>query len=135
MPEHPALCLLRGLLREEGSGLLVLAVLDQVVDHRRIGQRGRIAKRAEIVLGDLAEDAPHDLAGARLGEARRELDLVGARQRTDFLPHMRHEVLAEFFRTFLARHQRHVAINALALDVVRVADDGCLGNLRMRDES
>ena len=45
------------------------AVADQVLDHRRIGQRGGVAQRAHLVLGDLAQNAPHDLARAGLGQA------------------------------------------------------------------
>jgi hypothetical protein len=46
--------------------LLVLAVLDQIVDHGRVRQRRGIAETARLVLGDLAQDAAHDLAGAGL---------------------------------------------------------------------
>jgi hypothetical protein len=41
---------------------LVLAVGDQVVDNSWIGKCRRIAQRAEVILGDLAQDAAHDLA-------------------------------------------------------------------------
>jgi hypothetical protein len=44
---------------------------------RRFGQRRGVAQRAEIVLGDLAQDAAHDLAGAGLRQARRPLDQSG----------------------------------------------------------
>ncbi len=53
------------------------AVADQVVDDRRIGQSRGVAERGELILGDLAQDAPHDLAGARLRQSRREMDDVG----------------------------------------------------------
>src|SRR2546430_1114869 len=59
------------------GGALVLPVVDEVVDHGRIGERRGVAQRAVIVLGDLAQDAAHDLAGARFRQARRELDEVG----------------------------------------------------------
>src|SRR5579871_352636 len=45
----------------------VLAVLHEVVDHGGIGQGRGVAERARLVLGDLAQDAAHDLAGAGLG--------------------------------------------------------------------
>ena len=35
---------------------------DQVIDNGRIGQRARITNTACIVLGNLAQNAPHDLA-------------------------------------------------------------------------
>ena len=62
---------------------LVLAVVDQVVDHGRVGERRGVAEVGEIVLGDLAQDAAHDLAGAGLRQARRELDEVGRGDRAD----------------------------------------------------
>ena len=49
----------------------------QVLDHAGIGERRGIAQRAEVVRRDLAQDAAHDLAGARLGQARGPLDEVG----------------------------------------------------------
>ena len=49
---------------------LVLAVFDEVVDDRRIGQGRRIAQRAKIVRGGLAQDAAHDLAGASLNSGK-----------------------------------------------------------------
>src|SRR6516162_5606928 len=41
--------------------LLVLPVGDEIVDHSRIGQRRGVAEIGELVLGDLAQDAAHDL--------------------------------------------------------------------------
>jgi hypothetical protein len=48
------------------SDFLVLAVFDQIVDHARVSQGRSVAQRAEIILGNLAQDAAHDLAGAGL---------------------------------------------------------------------
>ena len=64
---------------------LVLPVGDQVVDDGRIGEGRGVAERAELVLGDLAQDAAHDLAGAGLGQAGRELDQVRRGDRADLL--------------------------------------------------
>src|SRR6185312_7987243 len=50
-------------------GFAVLPILDEVVDHGRIGQRRGVAQAARLVLGDLAQDAAHDLAGACLWQA------------------------------------------------------------------
>src|SRR5690606_37097782 len=63
----------------------VLPVVDQVANHAGIRQGGGIAERAVVVLGDLAQDAAHDLAGAGLGEAGRELDQVGRGDGADLL--------------------------------------------------
>ena len=48
-------------------------VLDDVVDHRRLGQRRRIAEVVDLVRGHLAQDAAHDLARPGLRQSRREL--------------------------------------------------------------
>ena len=56
--------------------LLVLPVLDEIFDHGGVGQRRGVAEATRFVLGDLAQDAAHDLAGAGFGQARRKLDLV-----------------------------------------------------------
>src|SRR5216683_3753506 len=47
--------------------LLVLAVLYQIVDHGGIRQRRGVAETSRLVLGDLAQDAAHDLAGTGFG--------------------------------------------------------------------
>ena len=44
------------------------------------------------------------------------------------------QFLAQLLARLLARHQRDIGVDALALDVVRIADDGGLRHLRMRDQ-
>src|SRR5712691_1000058 len=44
--------------------LLVLPVAHQIVHHGRVGEGGGVAEIAVLVLGDLAQNPPHDLAGA-----------------------------------------------------------------------
>src|SRR6201991_3178402 len=46
--------------------LLVLPMRHQILYHGRIRQGRSIAEAARFVLGDLAQDAAHDLAGAGL---------------------------------------------------------------------
>ena len=46
----------------------------------------------------------------------------------------RDQFLAQLLARLLARHQRHIGVDALALDVVRIADDGGFRHLRMRDQ-
>jgi len=58
------------------AALPVLPVFDQVIDNFRLCQRRGVAEIIKAVLGDLAQDAAHDLAGASLGEPRRKLDQV-----------------------------------------------------------
>ena len=44
------------------------------------------------------------------------------------------QLLAQVLGRLLAGHQRHVGVDALALDVVRIADDRGLRHLRVRDQ-
>src|SRR5215472_9086533 len=82
------------LLRGFG-GALVLPVVDQVVDHRGIGQCRGVAEIAVFVLGDLAQDTAHDLARAGLWQTWRKLDQVGRRDGADLLAHPADKLLAQ----------------------------------------
>src|SRR3954452_19203414 len=115
-------------------GLLVLPVLDEVVDHAGIGQGRGVAQAARLVLGYRAQDAAHDLAGARFWQTRCELNLVGRSDWADLLAHPGDELLAQILGWLDARHQGHIGVDALALDVVREADHGGLRYLLMRDQ-
>ena len=104
------------------------------VDDGGIGERRRVAQVAEIVLGDLAQDAAHDLARARLGQAGRPLDGVGRGDRADLLAHPCHQFLAQFLAGIEPGIQGDVGVDALALDVVREADNGRLGDQLVRHQ-
>jgi len=65
--QHPGNDTGRRLQRLSRRVLLVLAVLDQIVDHGGIRQRRGVAETSRLVLGDLAQDAAHDLAGTGFG--------------------------------------------------------------------
>ena len=52
----------------------------------------------------------------------------------DFLAHPVDQFLAQILGRLLAGHQRDIGIDALALDVVRIADDGGFRHFRMRDQ-
>src|SRR5271167_4768975 len=106
---------------QASRALAILAVVDEVAYHGRLGQRRGVTEIAVLVLGDLAQDAPHDLAGAGLGQTRRELDEVGRGDRADLLAHPGDELLAQFLGGLLAGHQGHICVDALALDVVGIA--------------
>src|SRR6202048_3128892 len=117
-PPHPALR--ADLSRKRGEvlesllhprALLVLPVRDEIVDDGGIGQCRGIAEASRLVLGDLAQDAPHDLAGARLAQAWRELDLVGGRDRAYILAHPSHQFLAQFLARLGAAHQRDIGVD------------------------
>ena len=45
-----------------------------------------------------------------------------------------HQFLAQLLARLLAGHQRDIGVDALALDVVRIADHGGLRDFRMRDQ-
>gem|GEM_PF-4032660 len=109
-------------------------MFDQVIDDGGIGERRGVTQRAEIVFGDLAQDTAHDLAGAGFRQAGSELDLVRCCHRADLIAHMLDEFGAQRFVAGLARHQRHIAIDALSLDMVRIADHGRLRNGAVGDE-
>src|SRR5262245_13170839 len=82
-----------GLLRRRA--LLVLTVLDEIANHRGIGERRGVAKARGIILGDLAQDAAHDLAGARLRQAGGKLDQIGGCDRANVLAHPGDKFLAQ----------------------------------------
>ena len=63
------------------SALLRLVLLLQRRDHVRIGERRRVAERT--TLGDVAQQAPHDLARPRLRQVGRKEDVVGLGDRAD----------------------------------------------------
>src|SRR5436190_21581176 len=71
---HLPSVVLRDRLLGEGSVLLAGAggPLGDVVDHRRVGQRGDVAEMA--ALGHVLEQATHDLARAGLGQIGGEDD-------------------------------------------------------------
>src|SRR5437667_12037091 len=73
--------------------LLLFVLLLEGSDHGRVGQGGRVAERPS--LGDVPEQAAHDLARARLGQLRREDDVVGPRQRPDLLGDVLLELVLE----------------------------------------
>ena len=70
----------------------------------------------------------------RLGQRGREVDQVGRRDRADLGADMRAQFGLQRRRSFLARDQGDVAVDALALDVVRVADHRGLGDERVADQ-
>src|SRR5690606_10607536 len=112
----------------------VLASLDQRVDQAGIGEPGGVAERAEVVFGDLAQDAPHDLARTGLGQGRGEVEQVGAGDRPDLGADLVAQLVRQRLAFRLPLHQGDVGVDALALDLVRAADHRRLGDRRMGDE-
>src|SRR5690606_28971747 len=77
---------------------------------------------------DLAQDAAHDLAGAGLGQSRREVDEVRRCDGADFGADMRPQFRLQRRAAVHAGNQGDVAVNPLTLDIVRIADHGGLGD-------
>src|SRR5660398_229273 len=71
------------------------AVLYQVLDHGRIGQGGDISQLIHFISGDLAENAPHDLAAPGLGQCRSPLDEVRSRNGSDLFADMLDQLIPQ----------------------------------------
>ena len=84
------------------EGSAVEALLDQAVDHAGVGQRRGVTHVLQLVAGDLAQDAPHDLARAGLGQARRPLDQLRLGEAADLLADQGQQVLLQLVGRFLA---------------------------------
>jgi hypothetical protein len=113
---------------------VVQPVVDEFVDDRRVGEGRGVAEETGLVRRDLAQDAPHDLARAGLLQSGRPLQEVGGGDRADLPPHPGDEFAAQFVARRLVDPQGHEGVDALAFDVVRIADDRGLGDPRMGDE-
>src|SRR5690348_6706742 len=109
-------------------------LFDKRAHYARIGQRRNVAQLIRLVLGNLAQDAAHDLARACLRQRIGPLDVIGQRDRPDLLAHFVAEFLLQSVRRLRARDQGDKGIDALPLDFVRAADYRGLGHLRMRNE-
>ncbi len=88
-----------------------------------------------LVGRDLAENAPHDLAGAGLRQTRRPLQQVWRGDRADLLPHPGYELAPQLLARGLGDLQGHIGVDALALDLVRITNDGGFRDPWMRDQS
>src|SRR5262249_38738351 len=106
----------------------------EVGDHARVGKRCRVAEVGDVAFGDLAQDAAHDLAGAGLRQAGGPLDDVGLGERADLAAHVLDQLPAQSVGRLRSDHQGDVGVDALALDLVRVADHGGLGHGRVADQ-
>ena len=123
--------------REVSSGEELGGAGDDAVDDRGVEERGSVAELVVLAAGHLAEDAAHDLARTRFGQARRELHAVwagdvanlGVDLDADFLAQCRD---ASGVAGQGAVFEDHISVDRLTLDGVRVANDGALGHGRMR---
>src|SRR4051794_19753871 len=76
--------------------------------------------------GDVAEQPPHDLAAASLGQGVGEVDVVRAGERPDLLDHVVAKLLAERLAGAIAGLERDEDGDGLPLEVVGLADRGGL---------
>src|ERR671924_497102 len=92
-----------------------------LLDHRRVGERGRVAELAS--LGHVTQQAPHDLARAGLGQLVGEDDGLGPRSRADLAGHVAAQLLPQLGgRDAVARHVHDVVDPAQQPDVAVVVD-------------
>src|SRR6266446_3056182 len=97
--------------------LAVHPVVDELVDDGGIGQGRHVAEGVVLVGGDLAQNAPHDLAGAGLRQAGRPLQQVGGGDRADLLPYPGDELTPELVARLLLDPQCDIRVNALSLEI------------------
>ena len=102
------------------------------VDDRRVGERRRVAER--LVLGDVAQQAAHDLARPRLRQLLGEEDRLRLRDRADELGDVVAQLLDELVARLVAAAQDHERGDRLTGRVVGAPDDRRLGHRGMVDE-
>src|ERR1044072_1016501 len=117
---------------------LIPALADQHVDESGVGKGRGIPKASEVILRDLTKNTPHDLARAGFWQCRREVEMIGGGDRADLAPNLLAQLRRERVARCEPRDEGHRGVNALALDVVRIADhrrfgDGRMGNQRRFD--
>ena len=96
---------------------------DEVLNDSGVSEGRGVAERAKLILGYLAQDAAHDFAGTRLRQAWRRIAMrSGVAIGPISLRTPDHELFVQLRGRWFARHQRHIGVDALALDVVPVAD-------------
>src|SRR3954451_11261545 len=97
-------------LRPRSLVLFLLALLHLALElghHVRVAQRRYVAEL--LALGDVAQQAAHDLARARLGQVVGPDDALGPRELADALGDVLADLVDELVRAFdvaLERHER-----------------------------
>ena len=123
----------RGARMRRGSVLAFAGLLADGVDDVGVGERRHVPKVP--LLGDITQQAPHDLARARLGQIRREHDLLWPRELPDHVGHVLAQLAGERVGRLVARPQDDVGEDRLPRDWVGSAHDRRLRHGRMRDQS
>ena len=104
------------------------AVADQILHNTGVGQGRGIAQAIQLIAGNLAQDAAHDLARAGFWQARRPLHELGTGKGADLIGNKGLQLLDQLLARLDTVHRGDVDIDALALDVVRAAHHGGFGN-------
>jgi hypothetical protein len=107
---------------------------DERLHDRRIGERAGVAEVGEIILGDLPEDAAHDLAAAGLGQAGGDVEVVGHGDAADFVADGGAQFGEQRIGGGDAGVEGDIGVDALPLYVMGEADDGGFGDVLVRDE-
>lgn len=90
--------------------------------------RGDIAKLILLASQNLPENAPHDLAAARLGEIGHDEYSLGGREWADTPADLQDELLAERICGIVAILDGDESIDSLAGELIRHTNDGSLGD-------
>src|SRR5260370_32876578 len=113
--------------------LLSLLFLAQFRQHGEIFQ-GRRILGGLLATGDVAEQPAHDFAGARLGQAVGEANVVGPGQSADLANHVFLQLAFQVFGRRNAATQGDEADKAFALELIWPADNRGLRDLVMMNE-
>mmetsp|Transcript_64432 Transcript_64432/g.172548 ORF Transcript_64432/g.172548 Transcript_64432/m.172548 type:complete len:418 (-) Transcript_64432:908-2161(-) len=102
--------------------------VDEYLHDGGVGEGGHIAHLLGVARRDVAQDATHDLAAARLGQALREADHLRRGEGADAAPHLLAQRRRNLLRGGVAVLEHHEAVHRLPLDLVRHAHHGGLGH-------
>src|SRR5947208_4615477 len=121
-----------------GAGLRRAAgLLHQPFHDARIGERGDVPQVVVLPRGDLAQDAPHDLSGAGLGQAGHDLHALGHGEGPDLFAHVLLQGAAQLLGPgpVGAGDEADEGVDPGPLDRVREADHRGLGHRLVRHQS
>ena len=96
-----------------------------------IGQSRQVSGLLSKSLG--LDDTAHDLAGPGLGDILHEVDLVGVSDGAQYLADVGGDLFRELGRLSNAIPEYDECDDLLALDLIRLADNGCLCDLGVRN--
>src|SRR5947209_10973956 len=99
---------------------VVAMIVHQLLHHRGVRQGSDVPQLLVLAGGDLAQDAAHDLARPRLGQAGDDLDAVRRGNGADGVPHLLLEHAHELLRVgaLVLRRRVDVGVDPRPLDVV-----------------